>query len=328
MKFIERFEIFYKENKTFHQLASQLNSPILQLLLLSPSHNSCSSRFVFIFYYSLSEVYIAFKNRRKLPLRFIIKPLHWLYSIYAFLLFALLMIPVFMWAAFALLFGRIRGGNLIYEGCKVWADIWFFLIGIPHRNIYEQPLTKGASYIFVANHISYLDAAMIPKTFRRPVRPLGKVEIAKVPIFGFIYKNMIVTVDRSSPANRTKSVQQLKAVLRHGISVLVFPEGTFNLTREPLKSFYDGAFKVAIETGTTIKPVLFLNTNDRMHYSSIFSINPGTNRCIFLKEISVSGYTLQEVEKLKQKVYAQMDAKLREYGATWINDAPENREVH
>lgn len=261
-------------------------------------------------------------------MRFVLKPLQWLYALYAFLLFVVLMIPVFLWSAFALLFGRIKGGNLIYEGCKVWADFWFFLIGMPHRNIYETPLRANTSYIFVANHISYLDAAIIPKTFRHPVRPLGKIEMAKVPIFGFIYKNVIVTVDRSSAVNRARSVQLLKSVLQKGISVLVFPEGTFNLTQKPLKSFYDGAFRIAIETRTNIKPVLFLNTYDRMHYRSIFSLNPGYNRCIFLPEIDVAQYTLQNVEKLKNDVYQLMDAKLRAYKASWIKDTAQNTDVH
>lgn len=260
-------------------------------------------------------------------MRIVLKPLHWLYCLYAFSMFVILMIPVFLWSAAVISFGRIKGGNLVYMGCKAWADAWFFLIGIPHQNIYEQPLEKGASYIFVANHISYLDAALIPKIFRKPVRPLGKVEMAKVPIFGFIYKAVIVSVDRSSPANRVKSVQQLKAVLRHGISVLVFPEGTFNTTGKPLKHFYDGAFKIAIETGTPIKPVLFLNTYDRMHYGSIFSLNPGINRCVFLPEVSVSGYTLNDVAILKQKVFSLMEEKLRVNNATWIKDAPGNKDV-
>lgn len=252
---------------------------------------------------------------------FLLKPLQWLYCIYAFLLFVLLMIPVFIWSLVALLAGRIQAGNLIMAGCTVWADIWFFLIGIYHINQFEQPLDEKGSYIFVANHISYLDSAILPKVFSHPVRPLGKVEMSRVPIFGFIYKNVIVTVDRSSPANRAKSVQLLKSILRKGISVLIFPEGTFNMTQKPLKDFYDGAFRIAIETGTTIRPVLFLNTYDRMHYRSIFSLRPGVNRCIFLSDISVSGYTLKEADVLKKKVYDAMEEKLRAYGATWIKDA-------
>lgn len=261
-------------------------------------------------------------------MQLITKPLQWLYCIYAFLLFVLLMIPVFIWSVIALFFGRVQGGNLIFEGCKVWADLWFFLIGIYHINHFEQPLKKDAAYIFVANHISYLDAAILPKVFRKPVRPLGKIELSKVPIFGFIYKNVIVTVDRSSTGNRAKSVQLLKSILRKGISVLVFPEGTFNLTHQPLKSFYDGAFKIAIETGTTIRPVLFLNTYNRMHYHSIFSLRPGINRCIFLEDVDVSQYGLKDVELLKKEVFAQMEEKLRSYKASWIKDADGNADVH
>lgn len=250
----------------------------------------------------------------------LIRPLHIIYISYAFGLFILLMIPVFLFAVVASFLGNIRGGNLIYAACNVWGDVWFFLIGIRHTNIYEQPLVKGASYIFVANHISYLDTPVIAKTFRQNIRALGKVEIAKVPIFGFIYRKAIVTVDRSSVGNRTKSVRVLKSILRKGISVLVFPEGTFNTTPHPLKSFYDGAFRIAIETTTPLRPVLFLDVYDRMHPSSVFSINPGISRSVFLPEIAVEGYTLKDLPLLKQKVFDLMEEKLRQYKASWIKD--------
>lgn len=254
-------------------------------------------------------------------MRYLAKPFQLLYVVYAFSLFIVLMIPVFLWSLFATLFGRIRGGNMVYGACIAWADIWFTLIFIRHRNIYLQKLQKNQSYIFVVNHISYLDAALIPKVFRRPVRPLGKVEMAKIPLFGTIYKNVIVTVDRTSAANRAKSVQVLKSVLRKGISVLVFPEGTFNETGQPLKEFYDGAFRIAIETGTPILPVLFLDTYNRMNHSSAFSLNPGRSRAVFLPEMSAENYTLKDVASFKQAVYAAMDAELRKQKAAWIKEA-------
>src|SRR6478672_5696922 len=126
-------------------------------------------------------------------MRLILKPLQWLYCIYAVLLFVLLMIPVFILSLVAILFGRIKGGNIIYRLCVFWADIWFPMVFIFHKNIYEQKPNPDEQYIYVANHISYLDAALIVKSIRQPVRPLGKVELAKVPLFGFIYKNAIVS---------------------------------------------------------------------------------------------------------------------------------------
>jgi 1-acyl-sn-glycerol-3-phosphate acyltransferase len=236
-----------------------------------------------------------------------------IYSIYAFIVFLAIMLVLFPFSILASFFGRIRGGNMMMRLCMLWADLWFFLIGMPHRRIFEAPLDKQRSYIFVSNHISYLDAAIIPKAIRQPVRPLGKVEMSRIPVFGFIYRNAIVTVDRSSAANRAKSVRILTSLIHKGISVLVFPEGTFNMTTDPLKDFYDGAFRVAIETQTPVKPVLFLDAYRRMPYESLLSMSPGLSRILYLTEIPVEGMTVADVQLLKEKVYRIMEEKLIEY---------------
>jgi len=240
-----------------------------------------------------------------------------IYSIYAAITFIAVMLLIFPFAIISSFFGRIRGGNMVYRLCIVWADLWFPLIGVWHKRIFEVPHDKTKQYIFVTNHISYLDAAIIPKAYRQPVRPLGKVEMSKVPVFGFIYRNAIVTVDRSSPENRASSVRVLKSIISKGISVLVFPEGTFNMGTTPLKDFYDGAFRVAIETQTPVKPVLFLDAYTRMPYESLFLMTPGKSRIVYLDEIPVNGYTLENVKELKDKVYAVMEKKLVEYNAAW-----------
>jgi 1-acyl-sn-glycerol-3-phosphate acyltransferase len=230
------------------------------------------------------------------------------------------MLLLFPFMLIASLLGRITGGNMIYRLCMLWGDIWFFLIFIFHRNYYEQPADKSKQYIFVANHISYLDAPIIVKAIRRPIRALGKTEMAIVPVFGFIYKYAVVRVDRSNAENRAKSVRNMKSVLMKGISIIVFPEGTFNMTSKPLKEFYDGAFRVAIETQMPIKPILFLDAYNRMNYRSVFSLNPGKNRVIYLEEIPVDGLTQKDVAMLKQKAFEVMDNKLREYNASWIKE--------
>jgi 1-acyl-sn-glycerol-3-phosphate acyltransferase len=227
----------------------------------------------------------------------------------------IIVIPIVFVSSF---FGKIRGGNFIFRVCSYWADIWFFLIGIYHKNIYESPHDRSKQYIFVANHISYIDAPVIVKTIRQPVRVLGKIEMSDVPLFGFIYKNAIVTVDRSHATKRANSVRILKSVLKKKISIFMFPEGTFNQTQYPLKDFYDGAFRIAIETQTPVKPVLFIDAYDRLHYNSIFSLSPGISRSVFLEEISVDGLTLRDVQTLKQKTYDIMEDALVRYRASWI----------
>jgi len=240
-----------------------------------------------------------------------------IYSVYAFITFVAVMLLIFPFAIIAGFFGRIKGGNMMIRLCMLWADIWFPLIFIWHKINYEVPHDKKRAFIFLSNHISYLDAAILVKAYRQPFRPLGKVEMSKVPVFGYIYRNAIVTVDRSSAANRANSVRVLKSLISKGISVMVFPEGTFNMTTAPLKEFYDGAFRVAIETQTPIKPVLFLDAYRRMPYESLFHMTPGPSRIVYLDEISVTGYTVANMDDLKKKVYAIMEQKLVEYNAAW-----------
>jgi 1-acyl-sn-glycerol-3-phosphate acyltransferase len=252
----------------------------------------------------------------------LLKPLQWIYCIYALITFIAIMLLIFPFVLIAALFGRIKGGNMIYRLCTLWADIWLFLIFIYHHNDYEQPLDKNKQYIFVGNHISYLDAPLLAKTIRRPIRALGRIELSNMPVFGFIYRSVVVIVNRSDAEHRKKSVRNLVSVISKGISIIVMPEGTFNMTDKPLKDFYDGAFKVAIETQTTLKPFLLLDAFDRMHYRHLFTLTPGKSRAIFLHEVPVDGLTLEDVPHLKQKVYELIEKKLIEYKATWIPLTP------
>ena len=250
-----------------------------------------------------------------------LRPLQWIYSLYAFILFIALMLLVFPLAAVASTQGRIRGGNMVLRLCSWWADAWFFLIFIYHKKIYEAPHDINQQYIFVCNHISYIDSAVLVKAFRQPVRPLGKVEMSRLPVFGFIYRNAIVTVDRSSTENRAKSIRILRSIIQKGISVMVFPEGTFNMTHQPLKDFYDGAFRLAIETQTPVKPVLFLDTYNRMPYENLFHMSPGRSRILYLPPVPVDGLTAADKDFLKQKVYQQMEERLLAWQASWIKPA-------
>ncbi len=251
-------------------------------------------------------------------MRFLLWPPRILYCLYSTVVFIAIMLCVVPWVVVGSFFGKIKGGNFIYKVCCFWGDSWCFLCGIRHRNIYEAPHDRSRQYIFVANHISYMDAPVIVKTLRQPVRVLGKVELSRVPLFGYIYRNAIVTVNRNSMGGRANSVRILKSVLRRNISIFIFPEGTFNETYKPLKDFFDGAFRIAIETQTPVKPVLFLDAYARMPYEYSFSLTPGRSRSVFLEEINVNGLTLKDVPALKKKVYDIMEQGLIKYKASWI----------
>ncbi len=249
------------------------------------------------------------------------KFLKFCFSIYGFVVFLLLMLillPLFIWSFFQ---KSIKSGNLIFKISRFWADAFFFLVGITHRNIYEEQHNKNTEYIFVSNHISYLDIPMMMKVIRgQHIRVLGKAEMSKIPIFGSIYKRGTVSVDRESAIARSKSVKHLIAFIHKKISVFICPEGTFNMTHQPLKKFYDGAFRIAIETQKPIRPILFLDTYDRLNYKSIFSLNPGKCRGVYLSQTATKGLTMNDVSFLKEKIYNQMEEALIRYRVSWIEE--------
>ncbi len=246
-------------------------------------------------------------------MKLLLKSLQWIYCIYALSIFIALIFIALPFVIIASFFGEVKGGNFIYKICSTWGFIWYFLVGIRHKNIYESPHDPTKHYIFVANHCSYMDIPPAVMAVRQPIRVLGKYESSKIPIFGYIYGKAVILVDRSNAERRAQSVRKLTDFIKKNISIFIFPEGTFNITPAPLKSFYDGAFRIAIETSTSIKPVLFVDTLERLHFKSLFSLTPGKCRCVFLEEVPVAGYTMDDIAALKQIVYNRMDAGMRRY---------------
>ena len=255
-------------------------------------------------------------------MKFVLKPFQLIYAIYAMLLFVMILLIVTPFVIIASFFGKINGGNAVMKIAHGWADVWLFLIGIYHVRVVEQEIRKDQSYVFVSNHNSYMDIPQMLKAIRQPLRILGKAEMGKVPVFGIIYNAAVVPVLRGSAEARAKSVMILKSVLNKNISIYIAPEGTFNMTDQPLINFYDGAFRLAIETQTPIKPILFLDAVDRMHWKSIFAMSPGKLRTVYLEEVSTEGYTPYDVDKLKQQVYELMEKKLVEYKVSWVTKPP------
>lgn len=247
---------------------------------------------------------------KDLLMNVLLKPLHLLYVLWALLAFLVLMLVVVLLVIPASFFGKIRGGNFISRLCNLWGTAWFALIGIRQQNLYLAPHDEHKASIFVVNHISYIDIPMVVRALQQPIRILGKAELGKIPVFGYIYRRAAVMVDRSSVEHRAQSVKILKSILRKGISIVIYPEGTFNITGEPLKSFYDGAFRIAIETGTPIKPLILADNLARMHHRSPFTLTPGRSRVVFMPEVPVDGLTMADLQQLKENVHALMTAEM------------------
>jgi 1-acyl-sn-glycerol-3-phosphate acyltransferase len=206
----------------------------------------------------------------------------------------------------------------IWHIVHYWAIGWLALIGMPIRRIGKKP--DNGRYVVVANHISYMDTIAIYAALPCYFRTLAKKEMARIPLFGFVYKQLTILVDRSSPEHRTKSMRLMWRAIRNESNIAIFPEGTFNETAEPMAPLHNGAFKLAITSQTPILPVLFLDTVKRWHYSGWWKLWPGRNRVLFLDPVPVEGLSVADLPALKQQIQDLMGTELKKYGYPYIYD--------
>lgn len=242
-------------------------------------------------------------------MRGIKKALSLLFVVWCFVIFiaAMLLVLPFI-IMFSALFKDKRASDIIFFFLKIWGWIFCLLCAFQVRTRNKSSLDPDKAYIYVCNHNSYLDAIAIVLAITGSFKPLGKIEMVKVPVFGLIYKKVVVIVDRASKESRARSVEELKQDLAKGQSILIFPEGTMNQSDKPLSNFYDGAFRLAIETQTTIAPVVIINARKLFPRADPLAAKPGTITCIFDKPVDVTGLGPGDLETLKASVYGTMEA--------------------
>lgn len=237
--------------------------------------------------------------------RKIVQPFYTAWVAITFVISLLLAFPFFLLISTGNNIAARRG---IYNIIRIWGKGWLWFIGMPLRVQGHKP--PPGRYVVVANHISYLDTIVIFPAVPGYFRALGKVEISKIPILGFVYRQIVVMVDRSNAHSRALSMRMMSRTLKNESSIIIFPEGTFNETGGPLKDFYNGAFRLAISTQTPIFPILLPDTVHRWHYSAWWKLWPGRNRVVYLPPVPVAGLTMQDLPTLKQQVYELMEQEL------------------
>lgn len=166
-------------------------------------------------------------------------------------------------------------------------------------------IQRKTSYIYVSNHTSFLDIPGIRLIIPGEFRPIAKKELLKIPVFGFIVRAATVVVDRSNAQSRKQSMEKLREILKGGISILVFAEGTQNRTKEILQPFKDGAFRIAIDSQLPIIPLVVVGAGPLMPPGTL-TIKPGKIKVIAGDPISVEGFTTDDVQALKQKTFDRM----------------------
>lgn len=226
-----------------------------------------------------------------------------IWAVWAIISFVVTFFIIFIPSMFTYLLPDPRGAAVFTGIAKIWMSVWLRLVGCPLKVSGKENFKKGQPYIVTCNHNSLLDVPISAPFVPGANKTIAKTSFTRIPLFGWFYRKGSVLVDRNSDASRRKSFEEMKAVLRKGMYMCIYPEGTRNRTADPLKKFYDGAFKLAVETRTSIIPALIFNTKKALPVNKSFYFIPYKLRIHFLEPVRSEGLT---AEQLKEKVFLLM----------------------
>ena len=152
-------------------------------------------------------------------------------------------------------------GKATHYITKLFARIILLVAGAKLEVIGRDNLDKNDKYIFISNHLSYLDIPVIMQTVPNNVRFIYKKIISWVPIFGWaMYLNGYIPINRTNGREALQSLKNAAKKIKKGYSVAIFPEGT----RSPdgkTGDFKKGIFVLASEAKEKIVPISIIGTN-------------------------------------------------------------------
>ncbi len=208
-----------------------------------------------------------------------------------------------------LLTGRVE--LLYWLGTRgAWAGIR--LAGVKVNVVGRDQLDPSRTYLFLSNHASNLDPPILIPLIPRRTSVLVKKELFRIPILGRAMRlASLVPVERS---NRDAAIASLRAaadVIRSGVNMTVFIEGT----RSPdgrLLPFKKGPFYLALENGVEIVPVTIAGTHAMMPKGRL-RIRPGTACVTFHPPLRPQEFAGREalMEAVRRQIASALPAELR-----------------
>lgn len=155
-------------------------------------------------------------------------------------------------------------------------------------------------YVAVSNHESMADIFLISH-LPWEMKWLAKDSLFRLPVMGWMMRLAgDIAVRRTDRSSRVEALDQCKDRLAKKVSVMIFPEGTRSRTGE-LLPFKDGAFRVAVETGTPILPIAVAGTRHCLQKGSLLFGSAHAEARV-LEPIPTTGLTLHDVSALRERV--------------------------
>lgn len=232
-----------------------------------------------------------------------------LYTIWCAIVFAGLFLLLFPF--FLIIISKKSWHKHCYYLNKIWAKTALFLVGIKTEIVGKQYINAQDQYVYCANHFSLLDILSFGFASHSVVY-VGKRSLAKIPLFGYMFRKLHVTVNRASAKDAYKALQNALDTMRDDRSLVMFPEGGVLSKRIPeMARFKDGAFRAAIIKQIPLVPVTLPDNWIILPDAKTPLITRRKMRIIYHKPIATKGLGMEDVDSLKAEVYDVIAQELK-----------------
>lgn len=215
-----------------------------------------------------------------------------LYILYQYLIgFPLIVLSTLFAAVFTIVCFPWKNGKAPRAVQVFWSRSVIRLLLLPIKVTGRENVDPKQSYVFVANHQSFLDVFAVYGWLPNNFKWLMKKEIRRVPFVGTACAVAgHIFVDRSNPRAALQSMEKVKKELVDGISTVIFPEGTRTKTGE-IGRFKQGAFKIAMDMELPVVPITLNGFYKAMPSGQPFA-NPFSHLSLHIgKPIDISQFT-------------------------------------
>jgi 1-acyl-sn-glycerol-3-phosphate acyltransferase len=193
---------------------------------------------------------------------------------------------------------------------RIWAKVLLVTSGVAVHVEGLEYIDSNGSYIFMANHTSYIDTPVVLANISVQFRFLAKRGLFQIPFLGtHLSRAGHIPVPREDPRAAVKTLQlAADTIQKKKTSLLVFPEG--GRSRDGvLTSFKEGGAYIAIRAGVPVVPLVLLGGSHVLSYGGGV-VKSGKITMRVLPPIETADMSLKDRGNLTQTVRSQIAAAI------------------
>jgi 1-acyl-sn-glycerol-3-phosphate acyltransferase len=217
-----------------------------------------------------------------------------------------------------------RTGESQHRLARIWGRILLAAAFIRLRCEGLEKLDPAGTYIFAANHASYMDIPALLVCLPYQFRFFAKKGLYKIPFLGtHLHRAGHIPVDRSSARASLKSMADgARIVSQRHVSVLLFPEG--GRSPEGLREFKEGAAYIAIKAAVPAVPVAIVGMRPLLPMGSIH-LRGGVATVRIGEPIATAGLHSSDRADLNRRLYDDISRMLEGRATEKISVRGENQ---